>query len=470
MLIAVSIALLLRTSGDGGSTVVAPTTTATVVPAGTVTTACPGGPTAPRTGAPLLGYAATDNTIWAVGADGSNAVQLICNATGARNAAWSTSGRHVAHVDEDGALRILDIETGQDTVVDDGTEGSVLSASVPPSSYLQWSPAGDALIYEKFDPVDRRLPVGIWEVSPSTPPFVLVQSRDLVGLAGWSPDGQRIAYQLRSPDFATPSTSRKNQIFIMSADGSDGRKLTDGILGAWSPNGRLLACWKDDHGGSSSIGDVYIMDVDAGREVSLGEFTSDEHPAWSPDPNRHVFYNLEIDPDSLSVTPLFDRPSVIINWSPDGTKVAYIEGPAFGRGPRSLILFDLGRGQKTTLHTSNAFTAHALGSGYGGVWSGDSRYYAYTAVESTTDIGGAALYIFDTRSGATNRVWQGTVNDQIATAYSPDGSKLLVQQGFNQSPSVWVANADGTALTKIAEGQALQSSNRWRAWRPPSPE
>jgi Tol biopolymer transport system component/DNA-binding CsgD family transcriptional regulator len=484
LLIAAGIALLawalLRTSG-GGTSVIAPTSTApaitqpavvgaptpTAPPVGTTGTACPGGPTAPTASAPLLAYAAPDNTIWVIGADGSNATQLICSATGGQNAAWSASGRYLAHVSEDGALHILDVETGKDTVADDGSNGTLL---YDPSfvAYLQWSHVDDSLVYEKVSRTDVHVSLGLWRVTPGGTPSRVIDASGAVG--GWSPDGRRILYTVASDRTPTAINSRTAQLFIVNADGSNAHKLTDGLLYAlspWSPDSQLIAYWKDDHGGSSTIGDIYVMNVDSGREVSLGEFTSDEHPQWSPDASRDVFQNMGIDPSSLAATPLFDRPSAIINWSPAGTKVAYIEGPAFG-GQSTLVVFDTASGQKMTLHMTGVLVAHALGPGIGGVWSPDGRYYAYVSVDSTDGEGATALYVRDLQSGGENRIWNGTVNDlgTVSTAYSPDGSKLLVQEGFVQSPSVWMANADGSGLTKLTDGLTLQSGGKWAAWRP----
>ncbi|MCH8849232.1 MAG: PD40 domain-containing protein [Chloroflexi bacterium] len=250
----------------------------------------------------------------------------------------------------------------------------------------------------------------------------------------------------------------------MNVDGTGNQKLADGISASWSPDGRLVAYWTEDRGGSSTVGDIVIIDVDTRVSVWLGEFTSDESPAWSPDPRRNVFHNMAVyaaNAKDATATPLFDRPAEIVGWSSGGTKVAYVDGSAFGRGPRSLVLLDTVSGRQETVHTSNADTAHALGSGYRGVWSPDGRYYAYSAIESADEKGLVVFYVTDTESGTTNRLWEGTVLDSISAVYSPDGSKLLLEIDVDRSPSVWLANADGAALSEVADGQMLRPP-----WRP----
>ncbi len=461
VLVVVSVALLVwglvRTDGDGVDS-------ASV----TVGTACPGDATLPSSESPLFTYAAPDNTIWVMRADGTNSTQLICNSTGPRNASWSPSGNYLAYVDSDGSLRMLNVETGENAVVDDGSQGSLLYGSAPSqAAFFGWSPSTETLLYDKYGNADLRTSLGRWVVKPGGSPIALnlnSSARDVT----LSPDGLRLVYYV--PTYIPPPEFvRSGEIFLVNIDGTGYRKLADGIFPSWSPDGHLLAYWTEDRGGSSFIGDIVIMEVATGRSVSLGQFTSDESPAWSPDTTRSVFHNMEIDMEAETATPLFDRPGTILGWSPDGTKVAYVEGRAFGPPPRTLFVRDLRSDQASALHTSNVHTAHALGSGYRGVWSPDGRYYAYSAVESTDAAGVVVLQVRDTESGATNRLWKGTVLDWVSLSYSPDSSNLLVDIRIEQAHTIWMAEPDGSGFTKVIEGEALLSSTRRPAWLPAGP-
>ena len=380
----------------------------------------------------------------------------------------------MAHARPDGSLWVLDLETGVDTVLDDATTGSVTYRSDPLASLFRWSPVADSMLYKKFAKENAVSPgpisLGMWAATPGGAPIAVAQTPDLLRSV-WSPDGRRIVYEVRSIGSTTPAAIRTNQLFLVNADGSDPHKLTDGILilsDPWSPDGRLLAYWKSDHGGSSTIGDIYVMDVDSGREFSLGEFTSDEQPQWSHDRDRHVFYNLAIEPDARSAVGLFNRPSVILSWSPDGTKVAYVEGAAFGPPPRSLVVLDVESGNSTPFHTSNAFTAHAGSSGYEGRWSPDSRYFAFVALESVPGRDpSSALYVADTQSDEANRILGGLDFGELFVSYSLDGRALLIQHGYYQSPAVWTARPDGSQASKIVDGVALRAGDNRPAWRPP---
>ena len=82
--LATLLALIFVSCSDPAPAVLPPTSppAATAV----VETACPDSPTLPSSESPLFAYAAPDDTIWLVSADGNSATQLICNSTGPRNA------------------------------------------------------------------------------------------------------------------------------------------------------------------------------------------------------------------------------------------------------------------------------------------------------------------------------------------------------------------------------------------------
>ena len=90
------------------------------------------------------------------------------------------------------------------------------------------------------------------------------------------PDGQLIAF----------SSTRNGDldIYVMNADGSGVRQLTDnpGLDGspAWSPGGGLIAFTSERDGDS----DIYVMNADGSGVTRLTEHPGDDWgPDWSPD-------------------------------------------------------------------------------------------------------------------------------------------------------------------------------------------
>jgi TolB protein len=98
----------------------------------------------------------------------------------------------------------------------------------------------------------------------------------------WSPDGRRIAYS--SDEGGVP------QIFVMEADGSNPRRLSDGWgeYPAWSPDGTRIA-FAASMGGTTPFGDpdydLLVMDADGTDAVNLTDSpeSSEMYPTWSPD-------------------------------------------------------------------------------------------------------------------------------------------------------------------------------------------
>jgi hypothetical protein len=73
-------------------------------------------------------------------------------------------------------------------------------------------------------------------------------------------------------------------IYVINADGSGLRRLTDGMDPAWSPDGQKVAFarWRDPRG-------IYVIDEDGRNETLLFGWSQAKAPAWSPDGSRIVF-------------------------------------------------------------------------------------------------------------------------------------------------------------------------------------
>jgi TolB protein len=98
----------------------------------------------------------------------------------------------------------------------------------------------------------------------------------------WSPDGETIVF----------ASERSGQLALwaMSPDGSDVRRLTDGVdeYPTWSPDSRQIG-----FGRGLPLSDIWVVDRDGSHERQL---TSDPDPEWLP------------------------------AWSPDGREIAYTRG------------------------------------------------------------------------------------------------------------------------------------------------
>lgn len=164
-------------------------------------------------------------------------------------------------------------------------------------------------------------PAGSMDTVASAFPAVKIQPMS------WSPDGSRIAYQVRY--------NRESTIFITQPDGSQPQELTtDAFFNGypcWSPDGRWIAYISV----RDKVASVYKIRPDGtDRRLVVTNVHRYSMPHWSPD-GRWIaavvfrggnwdIYRAHTDGsvlDRLTFNPEFDSLPI---WSPDGRWIAYV--------------------------------------------------------------------------------------------------------------------------------------------------
>jgi len=158
------------------------------------------------------------------------------------------------------------------------------------------------------------------------------------GSPDWSPDGTRIVYE--------SNQTGDYRIWVMNADGSGQRRLTDDpgfadLNPAWSPDGtRILFSRCDDHLGFILKCDLEVMNAVGGgmRRLAGGNWTyvrGQFWPGWSPDGRRIVFTDnccqggsniWTVRPDGTGLRKLTDFGPMPLqggfaSYSPDGRQI-----------------------------------------------------------------------------------------------------------------------------------------------------
>jgi TolB protein len=181
--------------------------------------------------------------------------------------AWSPDGRRIVFTSRrDGGSHIYVMRAN-------GTHTRRLTSSARADDHPSWSPDGKWILFGREGAL-FRIP------SSGGAAQRVGHGPGNADHPAWSPDGRLIAYDYRNP--GTPI----REIYVMRADGSENRRLTNlqGVSGspAWSPDGKRIAF----HGKAGTAGNFEIYTVGAGgkglRQVT-GSNSDAFEPAWSPD-------------------------------------------------------------------------------------------------------------------------------------------------------------------------------------------
>lgn len=241
----------------------------------------------------------------------------------------------------------------------------------------------------------------IFVISPSSGAVTKITSSNGASDPAYSPNGTKIAFK---------SASRSNyEISVMKANGSGVRQITDTPVvesdPTWSPDGKKIAfvasAFEVD---GSTDPEIWVMNADgSGRRLLTRNSFPDSQPSWSPRGNKIAFvsgrtgdtnsniYVMDADPTTKEVAvnltpnttdPLYQGHDENPDWSPDGSKIAYVHNyePNGGGVPNIWVMNP--NGSNKTNVSKNKSTSATMPA-----WSPDGAKIAYVGV----------------RSGSTNR-------------------------------------------------------------------
>jgi Tol biopolymer transport system component len=280
---------------------------------------------------------------------------------------------------------------------------------------------------------------------------------DPPGLFDWSPDGEQMAfvtgYGYLAQDF------RVIDIWKMNADGSNRVKLVSptGSLFTftWSPDGSRIAF---DAYKKAGVGKIYVMNSDGSGLTQLPcSSASCSLPTWSPDGERLSFIGSDspevniyaIAADGTGEINLSNSSAVNVatGWSPDGKQIAFSSNRD---SPKSWEIYVMNSdGSKQTRLTQLSLRGWAYT-----VWSPDGTRLA---VASPFDIQGPIYVVNADGSGLIKLADEGA-----SPMWSPDGKRIAFASGQEGKSNIFVINVDGSELTQLTS----TGNNYSPQWQP----
>lgn len=264
--------------------------------------------------------------------------------------------------------------------------------------------------------------------------------------------------------FASSDASGDFEIYVVNADGTNLKKLTNNSVGAqypvWSPDGRKIAFAATKDGG------IYTMNADGTNltrivfKTKYDEYTEKDYvcentaPSWSPDGSM-ICYESYGDEDSGTTVP--NANIYVVNsdgtnirrvtsgltyegqpaWSPDGSKIAFVyiknEDNGFSNNHIYVMNSD---GSNWVQLTDSKITINNLNP----AWSPDGTKIIFSG-DGTEKQG-----IFCIKLKDKSQTYVGIGSDP---QWSPDGTNIIVNRWSEGRSKIYVMNADGSNVSVI---------------------
>ncbi len=220
--------------------------------------------------------------IYTMASDGSNPVKVTNGERIDLDPAWSADRKRIAFVG------IADAKAQKSDIYTTSPDGTLLKKVVALDTIAfspTWSPDGKLLAFSKLDSGANKSTLVIMTMSSDGSN----QKRLVDGLSpAWSPDGEHILYTILEADTNAP------HLYIMDKNGKGQKQLVSGKsgLGAWAPDGKHIAYMAS---GENHQPHIYVVNSDGSgsKQVIATDGAVDFAPAWSDDGRKLYFTRLE---------------------------------------------------------------------------------------------------------------------------------------------------------------------------------
>jgi TolB protein len=279
------------------------------------------------------------------------------------------------------------------------------------------------------------------------------------------------------------------EIYLMSADGTNPRRLTENTSGdgfpVLSPDGKKIVFDSDRNTQPGELfnGAMFAMESDGSEQTPL--LRAGGSASWSPDSKNIVFHRsasgtgvfVKPDPGAattdsdifvVNVDDLLDgveQPRNLTNngaaavdddpdWSPAGQQIVFTShAPGDEPNPASAELYLInadGTGQPERL-TDNLEEERSPD------WSPDGTRLAFSCRTGGADL---ELCVMNADGTGLTRLTDNTV-PELSPSWSPDGEKIAFQRPITGRQQIWSIDPDGTDEMQLTNTPGLNLSPNW---------
>lgn len=260
--------------------------------------------------------------------------------------------------------------------------------------------------------------------------------------------------------YVSDSGKRNKEIWLMNADGSSKRRLTNNgsinLFPSWSPDAKTLV-YTSFKGGLSEL---YLLYRGTRPGTKLVQ-TRDEkfRGVWAPnDGTIAAVVSRQGNTDLYTVSSNGKNPKRITEdrsiesspaWSPDGRKMAFVSDRT---GSPQIFVKDLDSGEERRLTYNGDYNASPA-------WSPTGEWIAYAA-QAGNDFD---IYLITPDGSFTQPLVSNARSDEDP-AWSPDGRKLAFSSNRRGRKEIYRVDLNGQNTTLLTDGAGNCTNPAWSPW------